>query len=390
VRNQNGSEAAVQATTYAIAVLIISCPCAIGLAVPMVIVIAGGVAADRGVIFRTAETLETARKVTHVVFDKTGTLTTGKLTVSDAVYFGDEQAERISSLALGLVADIKHPVSQAVTKHLKDSGVLAEKLTNVKASPGKGVHGQCGSTILRAGNPHWLGMDSDPSIANYLSSASTLLCITVGGMLGAVFILQDSVRLEAADVMQRLKRAGISISIVSGDNTSAVDSVALILGISPSHALARQDPAAKAAYITTLRKQGATVMFVGDGTNDAVALAAAHIGLHIGDDAHGGGLSSSTSDVARGAADAVLLRPDLRGVCVLIELSRAAFRRVTFNFAWSFVYNLFAVLLAAGAFVHARVPPAYAGLGELVSVLPVIAAAVQLRWARVSGGIKGE
>ncbi len=375
VRKQTGSEAAIQAITFAIAVLIVSCPCAIGLAVPMVVVIAGGVAADHGVVFKTAETIEIARKASHVVFDKTGTLTQGKLAVTAEEY---PKGSRDSTLPLllGLISNIKHPVSTAVTNHLRIRGVVPAQLDDIKTVTGKGVEGVANGTTIRAGNSHWLGVESSPEVQSFLVKGYTVFCVVIANELHAVFGLEDSLRPDAASVVSALASRGITISIVSGDDDGAVQSIATKLGIPPSNAKSRCSPGDKQKYLQDImRNKQDVVIFCGDGTNDAVALAQASIGVHV----------NEGTDVAQSAADAVLIRPALTGILVLMDLSRAAFFRIVFNFAWAFVYNLFAILLAAGAFVNARIPPQYAGLGEVVSVLPVVAIALQLKYARFGG-----
>jgi P-type E1-E2 ATPase len=180
----------------------------------------------------------------------------------------------------------------------------------------------------------------------------------------------------------KLQKRGINIHMLSGDDDGAVQAVGAQLSVSNNNIRSRCSPGDKQAYVKDLlatpshnsngKPRKPVVMFVGDGTNDAIALAQATIGVHV----------SSGTDIAQSAADVVLVRSDLSCILTLLAVSRKAMHRVAFNFGWSFVYNVFAVLLGAGAFVNARIPPEYAGLGELVSVLPVIAAAVLLRWSR--------
>lgn len=371
VRKDSAAEAAIQAITYGIAVLIISCPCALGLAVPMVIVIAGGVAANHGVIFKSGETIEIARKVTHVVFDKTGTLTEGKLCVASVQYLKEE--EQTQSLLLGLISNIKHPVSSAVSNHLISQKIPPARIESIKALTGKGVEGTLAGLHIRAGNSRWLGVESLPQVQSLFSRNLTVFCVAVNNDLHAIFGLEDSIRPDAIATVSSLTARGIAVSIVSGDEDGSVQSVAAMLGIPSSYAKSRCLPAEKQKYLQTIMATpNSTTIFCGDGTNDAIALAQADIGVHM----------NSGTDVARSAADVLLVRPALGGILILVDLSRAAFRRIIFNFAWAFVYNLFAITLAAGAFVRARVPPQYAGLGEIVSVLPVILIALQLKWAR--------
>lgn len=382
VRKQSGSEATIQAITYAITVLIVSCPCAIGLAVPMVIVIASGIAADRGVIFKSAESIEVACKTTDVVFDKTGTLTKGELSVVKEEHFSDAQSSGTKSLLLGLVSGNKHPVSTAVAEHLKTNGTSASTVIDPKNLTGKGVEGTTSNGhILRAGNSRWLNLSSHPAVQSFQSQGYTAFCFTVNNTLTAVYGLEDSLRSDALSTISKLHQSGISTHILSGDDDGAVQAVASQLSIPSQNVRSRCTPGDKQAYIKSLlsppsnKSKKPVIIFCGDGTNDAVALAQATIGIHIS--------STSGTDVAQSAADVVLMRPNLTGILAAISVSKKSIRRIKFNFAWSFVYNLFAILLGAGAFVNARIPPEYAGLGELVSVLPVIAAAVLMRWTKV-------
>ncbi|KAL2107214.1 hypothetical protein VUR80DRAFT_5544 [Thermomyces stellatus] len=387
VQNQPGSDAAAQAITYAITVLIVSCPCAIGLAVPLVIVVASGVASERGIIFKSADSIEVAYKTSHVVFDKTGTLTQGKLAVVTEEYLS-EDPEVAKAQLLGLIGSIKHPVSAAVSSHLREAGVSALDISGIKTLTGKGVQGTAGCLVLRAGNSRWLKLSSDERVQSVLSQGHTAFCFTVNDTLAAVFGLSDSLRPDSLSTVDSLRERGMSVHVVSGDDDGAVASIASQLGIPAENVRSRATPADKQAYIKTLltptptasrvpgppsKSKEPIVMFVGDGTNDAVALAQATIGVHI----------NEGTDVAQSAADVVLMRPSLSGVLGIVRVSGKCIHRIAFNFAWSFVYNLFAVLLAAGAFVRVRIPPEFAGLGEVVSVLPVIAAAVLLRWARI-------
>jgi Cd2+-exporting ATPase len=374
IRHQSASSAAVDAMTYAISVLIVSCPCAIGLAVPMVVVIAGGVAAKHGVIFKSAETIEIARKVSHVVFDKTGTLTRGELSVSGGAHL-TTSISYAESAALGLTINGKHPVSAAIAAHLKAKGVEPAAVENVKSVTGCGMEGILDDASLRGGNSHWLDVQTLPQVKMLLSQGLTVFCIALGEDLLSVYGLDDSLRQDAKSVVAELQRRSIGVSLVSGDDEGAVQKIGRQLGIPPLYIRSRYSAQDKQSYVRAMmghKRAEKIVLFCGDGTNDAVALAQASIGLHM----------NSGTDVAQSAADAVLLRPALSGIIVLMDLSQAAFRRIFFNFSWSFLYNIFAILLAAGAFVKVRIPPQYAGLGELFSVLPVILIALQLRWFR--------
>ncbi|RKL49489.1 P-type cation-transporting ATPase [Fusarium proliferatum] len=374
VRGYGGSKATTEAITYAIAVLIVSCPCAIGLAVPMVIVIMSGVAAERGIVFKSADAIEVAHKTSHVVFDKTGTLTQGKL----SVVANECVDESTLPLLLGLIENSRHPVSMAVTSYLRSIGIEPLAVGEPKSLTGKGVEAVVRGQRLKAGNSTWLNLSDNPPIQPMLSQGHTVFCFTINDELQAVYGLQDEPRKDAFAAVEALHMRGISVHVVSGDDDTAVQNLASKLNIPQDNVRSRTSPSGKRDYIQTLLgtstdRKKPVVVFCGDGTNDAVALAQATIGVHM----------NEGTDVAQSAADVVLMRPALGGIITMIDASRKSVNRIKFNFGWSFVYNTFAVLLAAGAFVNARIPPEYAGLGELVSVLPVILAAVLLRWSKI-------
>ncbi|KAI1796745.1 heavy metal translocatin [Ganoderma leucocontextum] len=375
VRHQSAGEAVVVALTYAISVLAISCPCAIGLAVPMVILIAGGVGAKLGLVFKAATTIEQARKVTHVVLDKTGTVTLGKLSVVSR--FMEDVGFEPSAVVAELVASSRHPVARAVAADLKIAPSGEAIIEEIEMVTGKGVQGNYRGKLLRGGSAQWVGMQTHPTVQPLLAQGLTTFCVIHGMRLIAAFGLSDTLRPEAQSFIQALTARNIRVSILSGDHPAAVSSAAAALGIPPERVRASCLPVDKQAYIKELIAKGETVLFCGDGTNDAVALAQAAIGVHL----HTG---DGAGVAAAAAADVVLTHPSLVGILTLLELSDAVARRIAANFAWSAVYNLFAILLASGAFVHARVPPAYAGLGEVVSVVPVVLVAVQLKWFKTS------
>ncbi|KAL5439956.1 hypothetical protein PMIN07_005893 [Paraphaeosphaeria minitans] len=385
--HRSTSSAAINAFTYAIATFVVSCPCAIGLAVPMVVLIASGVAARLGIIFRDPQKLETARSVTDVVFDKTGTLTDGILTV-ERIAFHDTTENEVGSLILGLLDGIKHPVSVAAWKWARGQDLLNRlptQMNSAQSIPGEGIQGTTvhGNHIVRAGNPLWLGIDYLAEKRFSYEHNHTLLCLTVDGVLKAEFFLKSSIRPTAKAAIKNLHDRGIHVHMITGDHDRAAAAVAKDLSIPAYLVKAGLKPAEKQAYVDALQADGKTVMFVGDGTNDAVAIKASAIGVHL----------NRGSDVAKSAADIVLMNPNLLDVCVLLDISRAAYRRIMLNFVWSFLYNSVAVLLAAGALRVWRIEPKYAGLGELVSVLPVVGVAFSMGWrgyGKKYRGLKGE
>jgi Cu2+-exporting ATPase len=379
-RHETGGQAVAHAITYAIAVLVISCPCGIGLAVPMVVVIAGGIAARAGVIIKSADSTERARKVTDVLFDKTGTLTELELDVVSVELIGPD-ADHSINITKTLVQGNKHPVSIAIARSLGECRPLAAD--NVHIVPGAGVEGVYAGAVIRGGHPQWAGCRDHPSVSRLMEDEMTVFCVTREAELIAVFGLKSRIRTEAPSVIGELLGRGIAVHLVSGDNSGAVRGIASELGIPASNTTADCTPAMKREYVASLMADlhggKKTVMFCGDGMNDAVAVVQADVGVQI---SSGDKLSLSGSEVTRGAADVVLLR-GLDGIPFLIDLSRSAYRRMVFNFVWSGVYNLLAILMTSGAFVTFRIPPAYAGLGEVVSILPVILAAVTMLGVKI-------
>ncbi|KAF4980694.1 hypothetical protein FZEAL_3362 [Fusarium zealandicum] len=367
VRDQAAGKAVSNAITYAVAVLAVSCPCALGLAVPMVLVVTGGVAARGGVIIKSAECTEQARKITDIVFDKTGTITEAELDVLDTDLMDTDRNESMA-ITKALIAGNTHPVSAAVAKYVSQYATHEAKVDDVRVIPGAGVEASYSGTVIRAGNPRWTNTESEPVVRRFQGEGMTLLIVTRNSEPIAVYGLRTRIRPEAARVISQLSRRNIAVHVVSGDQRRAVEQVAAQVNI--SNIAAQHTPAQKRDYVASLMERGKRVMFVGDGTNDAVAVTQADVGVQLGS-------VLSASDVTRGAADVVLLA-GLEGIPFLLEVSRISFSRMAFNFVWSGVYNVLAILLAAGAFVNVRIPPAYAGLGEIVSVLPVILAATTM------------
>lgn len=377
VKREPKGDALAHAVTYAIAVLAVSCPCGIGLAVPMVLVIAGDIAARRGVVIKSGDSTEQARNVTDVLFDKTGTLTETELDVVSAEFVSDrDEAVRITEM---LVSASKHPVSLAVARYL---GVEQSPVDeSVRDRPGSGIEGvdKDGITVW-GGNSQFAGCSTHPTVKQLVQNKTTVFCVTKGNVLMVVFGLRTRLRPEATIVVTQLLHLGIGVHLVSGDHDEAVRGVAVACGIPLVNVIANCTPAMKRDYVEALQtfQSGRTVLFCGDGTNDAVAITQADIGVQI---SHGGELAREGSEIARGAADVV----GLGGIPFLISLSKVAYQRIVFNFVWSAVYNVLAVLMAAGAFVRFRVEPAWAGLGELVSILAVIFAAVTMLAVKIQG-----
>ena len=371
-REEPPSSAILNAIPYAISVLVVCCPCAIAFAVPMVLVIASRVGAKHGVVFRSAEALRVAKGVTHVVFDKTGTLTHGGLSVVSEEYYNENQSSS-AAFVLALTSQSNHPVSLAVSKYLTAAGVKTDAVVQVIQKVGKGIEGIYNGRTVRVGNARWLKVEHVSPVRSLLSRNLTVLCATQENRLVAIFGMEATLRDDANMVVANLVQRGIAVSIISGDEIGAVQTVALKLGISQDLVRAKCTPREKQQYVRELMQADKNiVLFCGDGVNDAAALSQASVGVHM----------NSGTSAAWTAGDAILIRPALSGILVLLDLSRDSCRQMTFNFTWAAVYNVVAILFAAGAFVRVHLAPQYAGLGEAVSVLPVILVPLQLRWRR--------
>jgi Cd2+-exporting ATPase len=296
------------------------------------------------------------------VFDKTGTLTLGQMGVVEAHIIREEAVGKV----LALVSQDLHPVAQAVAKYLRTTypHISAVPLPGqVQTIRGRGLETTVDDQRIRGGSPSWLGLQTEPLYSLMMQKAMTMFAVTINTEMVAFFGLADSPRPSAEAAVETLQRQGIQVYIVSGDTQPVVRTLAGQLGIPQERAIGGCLPEEKVARVRELQAAGECVMFVGDGTNDTLALATADIGVAMG----------SGTDVARSAADVVFIAPDLaRALAALLRLSRGAVRRVHLNFVWSGIYNFFAVLLAAGAFVKVRIAPEYAALGEMVSVVPVM------------------
>ncbi|KAL2212483.1 heavy metal translocatin [Sarocladium strictum] len=366
-------KAIATAITYAVATLAVACPCALGLAVPMVLLVAGGISARGGVVIKSADTTEGVRKTTDVVFDKTGTITEDQLAVAQKAILGDQEDEQtVMRIVKALVAGGKHPVSAAIDKYLDEQSTKGSSdVQGVRVIPGAGVEATYKGMAVMAGNSRWTNTVDLSEVIDCHHAGLTTLVVTLDERPLVVFGLNVRIRPEAELVVATLKARGIAVHLVSGDQKTAVELVANTVGIPPDCVASECTPGDKQQYIAALMEDKTRyVLFCGDGTNDAVAVAQANVGAQMG-----GGLTSS--EVTQGAADVVLLN-GLHGIIFLLDISKASFHRIAFNFVWSAVYNILAVTMASGAWVNFRIPPRYAGLGEMVSVVPVIIAAMSM------------
>jgi len=364
------------AMVTAVAVLVIACPCALGLATPISVMIAIGRAAAHGVLIRDGEALQRARRVNAVVLDKTGTLTMGQPTVCYSAATGAISQEDLLAVAAAAEASSEHPAAKAIVRHARERGRGPGAARHFAAHPGRGVSAVVERRRVLAGSPSFLaeaGVDTGPlteHLERIAGEAATPVAVAVDGVVAGAFGLSDAVRPGAAAAIERLRDLGVEVTMLTGDHEAAAGRIAAQVGIANVHA--RVSPAEKADIIEALRGRGKVLAMVGDGINDAPALATADVGI-----AMGGG-----TDVALQTGDAALLGDSLRGVETLIRISRAAHRNILQNLLGAFAYNVVGIPLAAGVLYPSLgilLSPMIAGAAMAFSSVTVVANANRLR-----------
>ena len=364
----------VYAMIAAVAVLIIACPCAMGLATPTAIMVGTGKAAELGVLIRSAETLERAHKTQVVVFDKTGTLTTGGPEVTEIVARGMSENELLN-LAGRLERSSEHPVGKAIVSSAQERGLpIDAPVQDAVALPGMGIVGRIEGHDVAIGNlrlAEELGFALNglgESGAEMARSGKTVSYVAIDGEAVGVIAVSDTVKEGASEAVAALKRQGIEVVMLTGDSRQTAEAVARSLGI--DSVIANVLPADKADHIEALQKDEKVVTMVGDGINDAPALAQADVGIAV----------ATGTDIAMEAADITLIRGDLMGVARAISVSKRTMRTVRQNLFWAFAYNVALIPIAAGilypVFSANGVPEALTpALGEFGFLNPILAAA---------------
>jgi Cu+-exporting ATPase len=357
------------AVIAAAAVLIVACPCAMGLATPAAIMAAANAAARRGILIRDGIALEKAGLVTAVLFDKTGTLTVGKPVV---VNVWQSSAAKTASLAATLARNSSHPISQAIAKHAEAKG----ELTDWREVRGAGVEAKTKMTDgkskqTRLGSLRWLregGVDlaaGEAFVKEWSAQGATIVGLAVENELLGLFAVQDALKPGAAAVVRQLQTSGLKTFLVTGDNAATAAGIAKLAGIPPENVFAEVRPEQKAEFVKQLQARGERVAFVGDGINDAPALTQADLGIAV----------SRASDVAREAADIILLKSEIEAVPESLGLARATLRTIKQNLFWAFFYNVASIPLAALGFMSPVLCAAAMGFSDLI----VIGNALRLR-----------
>jgi Cu2+-exporting ATPase len=357
-------------------VLIIACPHALGLAIPLVIAISTSIGAQNGLLVKDRLALERARNLDMVIFDKTGTLTRGSPAVSGMVTGPGANEDYLISRAAAVEANSEHPLAKAIVAEAKRRNLTTLQTANFEALPGRGAQAVVNGQSVIIGGPRLLTEhkailppEVEKLTSQWASDGKTVLYVVAEGKLLGAFAVEDEIRPESDEAVKELHRLGIRVAMITGDSKTVADSVAKRIGI--DEVAAEVLPADKASTVKRFQSGGKRVAMVGDGVNDAPALATANVGIAIG----------AGTDVAIESAGIVLVRSDPRDVVGAIELSRATYRKMIQNLVWATAYNLVAIPVAAGVFVHwgLDLPMSVGAVAMSLSTIIVAANAQSLR-----------
>ena len=373
-----GQESWVFALTITISVLVIACPCALGLATPTAIMVGTGKGAENGILLKSGEALEEANHVNMVVFDKTGTITNGTPVVTDVVTADNADADALIRLAASLEVASEHPLGEAIVAKAKEQGASFDEVTNFEAIPGFGIKGHVGETLVFLGNEKWMrenglaNVEMNDKANHFAEQGKTPLYIGYNDAVQGLIVVADTVKESSARAIQTLHEMGIQVAMMTGDHERTAQAIAAEVGI--DRVFSEVLPQDKANYVSKLQEEGYIVAMVGDGINDAPALAQAQVGIAIG----------TGTDVAIESADAVLMKSDLMDVPAMLKLSRATIRNIKENLFWAFAYNIIGIPFAMGVLHLLGGPllnPMIAGAAMSFSSVSVVLNALRLkRW----------
>lgn len=372
-------ETAGFALACAISVLVISCPCALGLATPVAIMVASGVGATHGILFKNAEALELCGKCNTVVLDKTGTVTSGKPVVTDVIPTGKTDVETLLHIAHTIEKSSAHPLAKAVCEYAAEKQINVLPATDFKEFVGSGVEALINGKVCFAGSLSAVSKKieisqdiSDTADRISIQGKTPLLFVNDNDLIGVIAVA-DSIKDDSAYAVKQLKNLGCNVVMLTGDNKKTANAVAEKVGIET--VISDVKPDGKAAEVNRLKNSGKVIM-VGDGINDAPALTAADIGMAIG----------SGMDIAVEAADVVLMKSRLSDVADAIRLSRKTLRNIKQNLFWAFIYNVIGIPLAAGAFIHLlglKLSPMFGAAAMSLSSFCVVTNALRLNFFKV-------
>lgn len=356
-----------------VAVLIVACPCALGLATPTAIMVGTGIGANKGVLIRDAQALEQARTVDALVFDKTGTLTTGEMTVHGVEAWNDFERRELIHLAASLEASSEHPLARAIAEHAGSEGIDVTEPATFEAVAGDGVRGTVGDRAVAVGKPEWLLPEAHEAfhrIDAMRERGETVVAVTVDEHLSGFVSIGDTLKEDAEAVVSWLKQKEIDVWMITGDNRQTARAIAEEAGIEPGRVMAEVRPEDKAEAVEKLQQGGERVVaMVGDGINDAPALATSDLGIALG----------TGTDVAIESSSITLVSGSLDGVQRAITLSRLTYRKILQNLFWAFIYNISLIPVAAMGLMA----PALGAAAMAASDVCVIGNALSMRLARI-------
>jgi Cu+-exporting ATPase len=364
----------IAAIVAAIAVIVIACPCALGLATPAAIMVGSGRGAEQGILTKGGESLQRVRQIDTVVLDKTGTVTRGEPEVTGIMPLGGWAKDDLLRLIAIVEKGSEHPLAQAIVRHAEEQGFdLPGSVTGFEALVG-GVQGTVGKRAIVIGNQRLFteaGIDTAPvrtDVDRLESEAKTAMLVSIDGELVGVIGVADTVRPTSADAVRTLHRLGITVVMLTGDNTKTAGVIGHEVGV--DEVIAEVRPADKAAVVRQLQGSGKVVAMVGDGINDAPALAQADAGIAMG----------TGTDVAMAAGDITLVKGDLRSITTAIDLSRGTMRTIRQNLFWAFGYNAVLIPLA----IFGRIDPIFAAVAMALSSVTVLSNSLRLRGTKAS------
>ena len=364
-----------------VAVLIIACPCALGLATPTAIMVGTGKGAENGVLIKGGESLETAHKINAIVFDKTGTLTKGEPAVTDMGSAKGFDGKSVLFYAASAERGSEHPVGEAIVAKAKAQKLKLKEAKKFDAVPGKGIVASIeGKTILvgnlKLMNDKKINVKEIHSEAERLAGeGKTAMFVAIGGKIAGIIAVADTLKENSGEAVKALHKLGIEVIMITGDNEKTANAIAKQVGI--DRVFAEVLPRDKEKHVKNLQKEGKIVAMVGDGINDAPALAAADIGIAIG----------TGTDVAMEASDITLISGDLRGVVTAMELSKKTMETIRQNLFWAYAYNIAGIPVAAGIlypFTGMLLNPMIASAAMALSSVSVVSNALRLKGFRTS------
>ena len=365
----------------AVTVLVIACPCALGLATPTAIMVGIGKGAENNILIKDAESLELAHTITAVVLDKTGTITEGKPAVSDVIFKDEHDMDELQAVLLAIELQSEHPLAEAVVRHFENTEIQPVALHKIESITGKGVLANYKNQQYLVGSPSMMKENEvtlDESLQNNIQKlqqqAKTVIIFSKNGVARIVLAITDTIKEKSAFAIERLQKMGIEVYMLTGDNQQTAKAIAEQVGL--KHFKAEVMPVEKAAFVEQLQKEGKIVAMVGDGINDSHALATADVSIAMG----------KGSDIAMDVAKMTLITSDLNSIPKAINLSKKTVATIKQNLFWAFIYNIIGIPIAAGILFSVNgflLNPMIAGAAMALSSVSVVGNSLRLKLSSI-------